>query len=203
MQNSRDLTNKGNCSQAPPLWTYKETKKWIFQSAITDSNEPTGFLYAFTWSSPIFDLRPDLLSAANNTRQGIPIWNISSRLRIGLQGENGGTFDGANLFILAQEYVSIFDANVQTAPGFTASPSLFALRRVNVTSSFFPTNTAPGVGNVLGGITPRGGDLGGGEGYPVRYWRCELRFQLLVNEDLPLPTTLTEPDPIVLTAGMY
>jgi hypothetical protein len=180
----------------------------------------TGYWFTDSWSTPVFDLRPDLLSQIGNTKQGFQIWNRAARLRVALFGANGSDldFDEATLIVRAREWAAVFDANAQRGtggnPNSSESPNLIRLTESDVTSLFFPTNTfnsallpaptGPGTGNALAGFTPRGSELGGGEGYPVRYWRMQLIFTSFVPEGLPLPgTPPSRPQNIVLNAGMY
>jgi hypothetical protein len=55
----------------------------------------------------------------------------------------------------------------------------------------------------LVGFAPPGTTLGGGEGYPVRFWRLELGFSIFVETGAPLPPEPPEPPPLTLQASMY
>jgi hypothetical protein len=226
----------------PPEWTVKGQVRWQYNTPIDPlipatntissalgggfnpvpaprAGQETGYWFTDSWSTPIFDLRPDLLSQIGNTKQGFQIWSKSARLRVALFGSNGTdmNFDESSLTIRAREWVSVFDANVQGGtggnPNSSPSPNLIQLTESDVTALFFPTNSfntqlgipsGPGTGNALAGFSPRGSELGGGEGYPVRYWRMQLIFASFIPGGLPLALTPpTRPQDIVLNAGMY
>lgn len=186
------------------LWTTTAITRWSNPVASVD---PPGYSWSFTWATTIFDLRPDLQAKAGNLRQGFQAWDRSARLYVGLNGPNAGTFDGRNLSVTATDYIAVYDANVQagagSAAGSTPAPNLVPLGTRDVSSVFYPATTIPGQGNVLGGFAPPGTELGGGEGYPVRYWRVVFTFSFFVDEDLPLPAVPTAPTALVLNAGVY
>ena len=176
----------------------------------TASEDPPGYTWSYEWSTTIFDLRPDLKSIIGATKQGFPIWDTAARLYISLNGALPSlTFDGNNLQVIATDYIQIIDANVQGGAGSVAgsspSPNLIQVQSQDVSANFYPPAAvgSPGVGNTLAVFTRPGDVAGGGEGYPVRFWRVRFLFSIFVEEELPLPVPATPPDDVVLTAGMY
>ena len=191
----------------PSIWNALGKTRWTSPTAGFD---PPGYTWSYVWSTTIFDLRPDLKSIIGATKQGFPIWDTSARLYISLNGTlaNNLVFNGQNLTVTAVDYVQILDANVQggagSSPGSSPSPNLIRLQTQDVSAVFFPPAAAatPGIGNVMGVFSRPGDSTGGGEGYPVRFWRLELTFSYFVPEDLPLPAVATPPNDLVITAGM-
>lgn len=188
-----------NTKKQPPLWNVTTQMTWASPRAQLN---PPGFTWEYRWSTTTFDLRPDLKSQIGNSKQGFAVWDTAARLYVLLTGANGATFDGRNLSVVATDFVQVFDANPQ-APAGQSTPNLKQLGATNVSTVFYPINTIPGQGNVLGGFAPPGTSLGGGEGYPVRYWRVEFVFTLFTPQDEPLPPNPTPPAPFVLIAGTY
>jgi hypothetical protein len=197
----------------PPEWTVTASFDW--RVAAARPGDPPGYAYEYEWSTPVFDLRPDLSSRIGTTKQGFPIWRRYGRLRVQLAGVRGLSADFTNLTVTATEFVQVFDANVQaqrlTPPATTAttpSPLLFQLDSADVTNVFFPViPTTPGVSQAaLGEFSFRGNQLGGGEGYPVRYYRLQLRFRSFGETGLPVPPVPPPISPLrtyALSAAVY
>jgi hypothetical protein len=191
----------------PPEWTATGTFDW--QVTPTFPNEPPGYAFTSRWASPVFDLRPDLSSRIGTTKQGFPIWRRYARLRVQLSAPGGGLVDFTNMTVEAIESVQVFDANVQSTTvgaGSSPRPNLFDLDRSDVTSTFFPAAGPPSLGiaqSALGEFAFRGNNLGGGEGYPIRYFRIELFFRKFVETGLPLPPAPPFPTDIALGAAVY
>lgn len=196
-----------------PEWVYKDVFRWslfLTLDAPTAAlyNRPTGYIWQYTWSSPIFDLRPDILSEEGNTKQGVPIWSKAARLRVLLVGAKGENIDMTNWIITGRQYVQLFNANVQRgnpAGTITESPNMVQLNNFEATNLFFPTqnvNTIGEAGGAMAGFVTPSADLGGGDGYPVRYWRISLTFNFLQAEPLPLPGAVA-PDDVNVLASVY
>lgn len=194
--------------KTPSIWNFNGKTQWTNPTA---SAEPPGYTWSYVWSTTIFDLRPDLKSDIGATKQGFAIWDTSARLFISLNGTLASSlvFNGQNLTVTAVDYVQVLDANVQSGAGSSVgsspAPNLIMLQNQDVSAVFFPpaATSTPGVGNVMGVFTRPGDSTGGGEGYPVRFWRLQLTFSYFVPEDLPLPAVATPPNDLVITAGMY
>lgn len=188
-----------------PLWTATANPTWGLPSS---SFEPPGYTWSFTWDTPAFDLRPQLESATGNTKQGAPIWDTAARLYLLLTGPNATSFDGRNLTVIATDYAQLFNANVvggaNASPGSSPAPNLIPIQRRNLSALFYPTSsTTNGLGNVLVGFEPPGTLLGGGEGYPARYWKLRFQFSFFVSEEEPLPPNPTPPISIIINAATY
>ncbi len=189
----------------PPEWVATSDFRWEVGPA--EPGDPPGYAFVYRWSTPVFDLRPDLSSQIGTTKQGVPIWRRYARLRVLITGPQGANLDGTDLSVTATESVSVFDANVQTnvATGQSASPSLFQLDSADVTNVFFPVvPLTPGQSQAaLGEFSFRGNQLGGGEGYPIRYYRVSFLFRKVVETGLPVPPNPPFPADIALSAGVY
>lgn len=203
----------GTSGVPTPEWTYKDAFRWSLSATLDGPaaaavNRPTGYVWQYVWASPIFDLRPDIVSEQGNTKQGVPIWSHSARLRVLLTGARGENIDMINWIITGRQYVQLFNANVQRGNPtgtITPSPNMIQLNNFEATNLFFPTqnvNTIGEAGGAMAGFVTPSADLGGGEGYPVRYWRISLTFNLLQEESLPLPGAVT-PDDINILAAVY
>lgn len=73
-----------------------------------------------------------------------------------------------------------------------------------VTPTFFPA--VPGATAALGVFSPPGDAAGGGEGYPVRYWRLNMtftRFQVGPSQGGQPAPQLTEANFLRLEAAVY
>lgn len=198
-----------------PEWNYKDVFRWtntetLDAVAAAAANRPTGYIWQYIWSSPIFDLRPDLVSEIGNTKQGVPIWSKSARLRVLVTGARGENINMENWIITGRQFVSLFSANVQRgnpagSAGFSASPNMVQLNNFEATNLFYPTqnvNLIGQAGGAMAGFVTPSADLGGGEGYPVRYWRIVLVFNVLQEEQLPLPDPVA-PDDVNILAAVY
>ena len=149
------------------------------------ANPEAGVLWRTVWASPIFDLRPDLggLSNTGNNRirvSAVPIWraagqNVAAQLFV--QISNLTAFSG--LQVLSIEEAHIADVNSVVSIN---DPE-------DVTSAF----TSKGTASLLT-FSPYG------SGYPVRYWRLQLQFDILDNLAGPAPGVATPQNPVVQAA---
>ena len=48
---------------------------------------PEGWLWTVNWSSPFFDMRPDLRSSQGQVKEGVPMWRMGARLYVELIGQ--------------------------------------------------------------------------------------------------------------------
>ncbi len=188
----------------PPEWTATGALDWVLVPV--QPGEPAGYAFGAVWGSPVFDLRPDLSSQIGTTKQGFPIWRRYARLRVQLSATGGGLIDLTDTTVTATESVQVSDANVQSTITSSPRPNLFSLGQTDVTASFFPA-AAPGspgfAQSALGEFSFRGNNLGGGEGYPVRYYRIELVFRKFVETGLPIPPVPPFPPDFAIAAGVY
>lgn len=183
----------------PPIWVYPaQLQPWNGPNLV---EVPLGYVWNFQWSSPTFDLRPDLESIVGNVKVGQPMADTAARLYVLVTGNNATNFSSLGLLVTATESVQVFDAQptigAGAAPGSAMSPGLVPLLPYDVSSDFVSSNSA-----AMAGFAPPGASLGGGEGYPPRYWRLQLDFRFFVPENQPIPPAV-EPARLVLTAGMY
>lgn len=181
-----------------PLWVQtKMNLPWLGPFLITPglgqpqclSNE-----FRYTWSSPTFDLRPDLRSADGGPKNGVPIWSTSARLYIqlfGLQGTglpSDAPTDGLTAFY--NDFGNTTFAH-HTGGGNSAVIGFDSVVRISgdhsITSAIIQPINQPD--SVVIPIAPPGTELGGGEGYPLRYWRIEISFtKMLTVDEFPNPT---------------
>lgn len=149
------------------------------------ANPEAGVLWRTGWASPIFDLRPDLGGVTdtgkNTTRtSAVPIWraagqNVAAQLFV--QTSNLTTFFAVQ--VLSIEEAHIADVNAVVSIN---DPE-------DVTSAF----TSKGMDSLLT-FSPYG------SGYPVRYWRLRLQFDILDNMYGPAPGVATPQNPVVQAA---
>jgi hypothetical protein len=109
-----------------------------------------------------------------------------------------------NWTVQATEWVSLWTNNETVArPGSqqASGGGLQAQAPYDVTGIFSPAGPAE---TVVGGFAPPGTNLGGGAGYPVRFWRLELLFQAFVPlESLPFPATPPAPQSVTIQGIAY
>ena len=140
-----------------------------WQSAFTPLDWTTpdaldaGYVTAGYWQSPMFDLRPEIRGADGSKPAGIPIWgSIGRKLWVqvsGLRTVTSNLAATAQLFVVSREYAHIFDAS--------------KIERV-VADSDISADWASGT-NQPNSIVLSFNPIG--NGYPVRYWRCEIAFR--------------------------
>lgn len=165
---------------------------------------PEGWLWTVNWSSPFFDMRPDLRSSQSQVKEGVPMWRMGARLYVELIGQllaPGGVQYGAS----ANDWYALFNNEPGRLPVILGgNPDQALMGPVTVvTPTFFPAT--PGATAALGVFSPPGDAAGGGEGYPVRYWRLNLqftRFQVGPSQSQPAPV-LNEVDFLRLEAAVY
>lgn len=131
-----------------------------------------------TWSTPVFDLRPELRAATGAaTTNAVPLWRqlfgVGGKLWIQFSRWDSNASSKTGLRVLSREFSHIIDSEQMAQIGDDD----------DVTGEV--TGTSP---SSLLIFTPPG------DGYPVRYWRLEITIDyLLAHED---------PD-IVLQAAYY
>jgi hypothetical protein len=152
-----------------------------------DMKVPQNIWY-YDWESPWYDLRPDLISIEGQPKLGVPIWSRSARLFVELVGRaNGPQIDLGiltnNFTAVAREYYDTTNIDpgqiIAQGPGQkNVSAGNLQLENIqtDVSSVFFPPS-ALRIATSLGVFAPPGTLSGGGEGYPVRYWKVTIRFQ--------------------------
>ena len=184
---------------------------------------PKGREWYFTWETPWFDLRPDLKSIEGQPKLGVPIWSRSARLYVELVGRasEGAVPNPAwantdlGIFtpfysVTAREYYDTTNIDpgqiisggpgkaYATIPGFDIG---IQNTPVDVTNIFFPP-AATRIATSLGVFYPPGTNSGGGEGYPVRYWKVNLRFKFTLPEE-EYPVNWSIPPIISLQSTYY
>lgn len=214
-----------------PRWDGPRTPfRWEVQTVVTDEVAPApplvnledtplapGVVYTYTWTSPVFDLRPDLRSSQGAAKAGTPIWSTAARLYIQMLVNSRGSGNQVplnravgldvpgSIAVTARDWVNTFaNVELQTAPsdGVTGGAGL---QRGNPTdvSGLFNVPLDSDATTVLAGFAPPGTTLGSGDGYPVRYWRLELTFTCTIETGLPLPDPLPTGKPLVLQPSVY
>ena len=184
-----------------PAWTQPRMRMpWTLSTVTVPAGAgfPSGVVYSYNWESPWFDLRPDLRSSQAQSKIGVPIWSSAARLYVELVGPVNGSslvspklaassFDVYETTNLDPGQIPSFGPGQSGAQGVT-SPS------VDLSSVFFPAWGGTPQLSSLGVFSPPGTTAGGGDGYPVRYWKLvaafTARFEVFPG---------TPPDPPLLT----
>ncbi len=183
---------------------------WRYLGPVPGNNstgQPPGFAYEYQWTTPTFDLRPDLRSGQAGPKAGVPIWSSAARLYVQLlSNPNGATGQPPlvlpNLSATAVDYVST-TFNFSDTQGLSPQNTgwgVVNVSSVNMTAAFSPSPNAP---SVLVGFSPPGTTLGFGDGYPIRYWRVNLNFTVLVESELPLPPVPLAAPAVVMQSSVY
>jgi len=155
-------------------------------SAIIDwtANPQAAVLWRASWSSPIYDLRPDLGALSDNRNNarlsGVSIWraagqNIAAQLFIQISGVQ----DFRGFQVISQEEAHVSDV----------TQILSVTGQQDVTAEF----TSRGASSVVT-FSPYG------DGYPIRYWRVKLTFNILDNQNFPVGAT---PPTFSIAAALY
>jgi hypothetical protein len=159
------------------------------------------------WTTPVFDFRPNMRSSNTAGKQGLPIWNTYyARLYIQLFGL---LIPNSNTEFLSIEYREWANTTFAT----TTSPQ--PPRAVAPPGGGFPPQTASyqevvpvtawvdATSEVMHGLAQPDSVVlefePVGSGYPIRYWRIELRFTKLT----PTGIVPTAGGPINLQATVY
>ena len=186
---------------------------------------PKGREWYFTWETPWFDLRPDLKSIEGQPKLGVPIWSRSARLYVELVGRASETgpipppswantdlgIYTPHYSVTAREYYDTTNIDpgqiIAGGPGkaYTTYPGTdigIQNTSIDVTNVFFPP-AALRTATSLGVFYPPGTNTGGGEGYPVRYWKVNLRFKYYLPESFTPPENWSLPPIISLQSTYY
>lgn len=139
------------------------------------------------WSTPLFDFRPDLGAGASSSAyvSAQPIWSLRSGGRLWIQIYNlTSPLMSASLRLTYKEFGSVIYTNglggQGTAPGFAPN----TVDAVDITTEI----ASNGRDSVILPFVPTG------DGYPVKYWRLQLTFDMLAAVDDP---------PLRLMAAVY
>jgi hypothetical protein len=150
---------------------------WAGLDALGDDN-------AF-WQTPVFDLRPDLRSSQNMAKSGVPIWDTAARLYVQIFGLTTAAINTEFLRLEYREHANTTFGQV-TSPGpnratiggapppsgvpnqIGRDPVIPVTPFIDITSEMMlGTNQPDSVVLVFEML---------GEGYPIRYWQCEIHF---------------------------
>jgi len=137
-------------------------------------------------------------------KEGVPMWRMGARLYVELIGQLLAP-GGVQYAATSNDWYALFNNEPGRLPiVLGANPDQALMSPISVvTPTFFPAT--PGATAALGVFSPPGDAAGGGEGYPVRYWRLNLtftRFQLGPSQTQPAPA-LNEVDFLRLEAAVY
>ena len=128
------------------------------------------------WGSPLFDLRPELRAADGKEHQAIPVWRTGNgaggHLMVFIQGL-ASTTSHKTLRVRSREWGHPTDSRrvQQVGPFAELTASVAGNNTPAAVLTFYPT----------------------GSGYPMRFWRVKLTFNLYLDV---LP-------PLAVTAGFY
>jgi hypothetical protein len=117
----------------------------------------------YRWSTPVFDLRPELRASTGSApTNAVPLWRqlygVGGRLWVQISGFNNNTFGKTGLQVTYEEFAHIVDENsIGRIMDPQESTSEFLGRAPTVALSFVPP----------------------GDGYPIRFWRMELKISYL------------------------
>jgi len=202
---------------SPPIWAQPRTAfRWQgpFLQTPAGDMRPARNVWYYDWESPWYDLRPDLTSIEGQPKLGVPIWSRSARLYVELVGRSNGP--AVDLGILTNDFNAVareyYDTTnidpgqmITQGPG-ARNPSAGAIQIENigtdVTSVFFPPSNLR-VATTLGVFYPPGTLSGGGEGYPIRYWKVTIRFSYNAALSVPVLLATSVPPIISLQATYY
>ena len=143
-----------------------------------------------TWSTPVFDLRPQLRSSQNMAKAGVPVWDPAARLYIQIFNLTATDPATQSLRMGYREFANTtFGAVTQAGPnraiansGFpnqvSSNPVVRVTPLIDITSEIMlGTNQPDSVVLVFEVL---------GEGYPVRYWQLQLEWMKIGAAGPPL-----------------
>lgn len=133
-------------------------------------------LWRSEWASPIYDLRPDLGALSENrnntTPSGVSVWraagqNVAAQLFVQISAPTlPAGIDYRGFQVISREEAHVCDVTqVTTVTGVQDVTAEFTSRGANSVVTFSPY----------------------GDGYPLRYWRLRLQFNVLANQGFPVP----------------
>lgn len=194
------------------LWAPEALRlRWRFVGTAPDIDpfRPPGALYRAEWTSTTFDLRPDQRSAIATPKDGFAMWNKAARLYVQITSDSqaSGVIPGVNtqgLTVTAVDWsnpTTNFSGRGAPGEGITGGAGLQKTEPRDVTSQF--SALALSASSILVGFAPPGSSLGGGDGYPVRYWRLQLTFDCFLPLPLPFPDPLPTPPSFILQPSAY
>ena len=199
------------------IWAQPRTGfRWQGPVLLTPAGDmqPAQKVWTYEWESPWYDLRPDLISIEGQPKLGVPIWSRSARLFVELVGRSNGP--AGDLGILTNNFTAVakeyYDTtNIDPGQIITQGPgqknaNIGALPLENiqtdVTSTFFPPS-ALRIATSLGVFIPPGTLAGGGEGYPVRYWKVVIKFSFTQPLGAVIVPDVSIPPIVSLQATYY
>lgn len=142
------------------------------RSSLSWTVQPDGTLKA-AWSSPLFDLRPDIRAAQSGLTGGTPIWRpMGAGGALWVQVEHLTTDATAttSLIVVATESGHVNDPNsVVTTNTESEITSEFVGGNQSAVLQFLPT----------------------GNGYPIRYYRVKITFSYNVVRVAPPPFSVS------------
>lgn len=158
-------TNPLPAPQNMPYSQWQTTGTPIYWKAPDQLDSGLGYTTAAYWSSPQFDLRPEIRGADTSRPRGVPIWGAPGKKLwvqiFGLNVVSSSLTASTEMYLVSREYAHIFDPEnvVRISPDADISDQIAS-----------GTNQPPSV--IIPFLPP-------GSGYPVRYWRLELVFRRL------------------------
>lgn len=159
------------------------------------------------WATPIFDLRPNMRSSNTAAKQGIPIWNsYYARLYVQLFGLLAPNNNTEGLVIEYREWANTTFSTTHSPqpPRAVAPPGGGFPAQVAAYQEVVPvTAWIDATSEVMQGLNQPDSVVLAfepvGSGYPVRYWRTELRFRKVTPDGF----VAAAGGPINLQAAVY
>lgn len=190
----------------PVAGTYSGPVVFTDAGPIVGLNQWVGGLYQILWTTPIFDLRPDLRSGQGGQKNGVPIWRKDAKLYIQLSNlQNGNASNIYGLRVVSREFADTVYATITSRPDAGQANSVI-LTTPNVDVGTEISQPAGQPPSVVVTIAPPGTSAGGGGDTPVRYWRFAILFETrstgVVAGD-PSAFTPTAPGLLRLQAAVY
>jgi hypothetical protein len=143
-----------------PVAYYESTKVRLTWNLQADGS------YMAKWSTPVFNLRPDLRSAGGSPKSGVPIWSSSARLYLQISNlVNSDVNTTTGLRVESLESGAIAYGDIRN--GYSSVERVTAAS--DITADFMLGTNQPD--RVILTFAPLG------ESTPVRFWGLELRFR--------------------------
>lgn len=148
------------------------------------ANPQENILWRASWSSPIYDLRPDLGALSDNRNNariaGVSVWraagqNVAAQLFVQMSTLS----DYRGFQVLSQEEAHVSDVTqIASVTGRQDVTAEFTSRGNSAIVTYHPY----------------------GDGYPIRYWRVKLVFNIVDNQGFPLNES---PPTFSVAAALY
>lgn len=165
-----------------------------------------GGLYQQSWSTPIFDLRPDIRSGQGAIKNGVPMWRQGARLFVQLSDLQSGSASRLGGFrLVAREHGNTTFAIITARHHPEGATNSVVLTTTNVDIGAQVVMPAAQPASMILTVSPQGTATSGSGETPLRYWRFILVMEIRSTGSVAAGPvfTPTQPTALKLQAAVY